>query len=433
MDKEPKEFLSPKLKENSNTMNVVCLIAIAHGVLGLADLSMSYFYKDDCGLSPAQVSLANSITTLPWIVKPIWGFTSDCLPIAGKRRAPYLKLFGVLGVMAWIYMSMYVHTAISAVVTMLVIQISNAFCNVIGEALVVEESQKAGDDAAQASKNVSLFFGLRSVGIIATAYTGGLLLEVIDKRSIFLITASFPLLMCLASTYLEEAPITEKPKVKEQFLEIWNFIKQPNIASPIIFILLFMMTPSSADAMFYFYTNELGFKPEFMGRLKMAHGLANLIGIYLYNKYLKNTNFKSMMLWSTVICAGASCTQLLLVSRANISLHIPDTFFSLTSGFLVQAIAEINTMPLLVLCCRLCPKNIEGSLYALLMSTMNLGGLISYQLGGVLMVYLGVTQTEFHNLWLLIVVVNLFMLLPLPLLKCVPDVKSNKENGYDDV
>ena len=193
------------------------------------------------------------------------------------------------------------------------------------------------------------------------------------------------------------------------------------------------MTPSSADAMFYFYTNELGFKPEFMGRLKMAHGLANLIGIYLYNKYLKNTNFKSMILWSTVICAGASCTQLLLVTRANVSLHIPDTFFSLTSGFLVQAIAEINTMPLLVLCCRLCPKNIEGSLYALLMSTMNLGGLISYQLGGVLMVYLGVTQTEFHNLWLVIVMVNVFMLLPLPLLKCVPDVKSNKENGYDDV
>ncbi len=35
-------------------------------------------------------------------------------------------------------------------------------------------------------------------------------------------------------------------------------------------------------------------------------------------------------------------------------------------------------MPILVLACRLCPKNIEGTMFALLMATMNFGSLLSF-------------------------------------------------------
>ena len=34
-------------------------------------------------------------------------------------------------------------------------------------------------------------------------------------------------------------------------------------------------------------------------------------------------------------------------------------------------------MPILVLACKMCPKNIEGTMYALLMSAINFGGMIS--------------------------------------------------------
>lgn len=89
-------------------------------------------------MSPAMLSLANSITMIPWITKPLWGFISDCFPIGGKRRAPYLGLFGLVAVLGWITMSLLVRNGIQAVITLLIIQISNAFCNVIGEALIVE-------------------------------------------------------------------------------------------------------------------------------------------------------------------------------------------------------------------------------------------------------------------------------------------------------
>mmetsp|Transcript_36190 Transcript_36190/g.6480 ORF Transcript_36190/g.6480 Transcript_36190/m.6480 type:complete len:90 (-) Transcript_36190:14-283(-) len=89
-----------------------------------------------------------------------------------------------------------------------------------------------------------------------------------------------------------------------------------------------------------------------------------------------------------------------------------------------MAMAELNCMPLLVESCKLCPRNIEGSVYALLMSTINMGQLVSYQLGSLLMVILGITQSSFGNLWLMILLVNIIMLLPLPLLKLVSTRRS---------
>lgn len=58
----------------------------------------------------------------------------------------------------------------------------------------------------------------------------------------------------------------------------------------------------------------------------------------------------------------------------------------------------------------------EGTLYALLMSTLNVGGVTSENLGGLLTWALGVSSHNFKNLWLLVLICNLTSLLPLPLL-----------------
>lgn len=58
-------------------------------------------------------------------------------------------------------------------------------------------------------------------------------------------------------------------------------------------------------------------------------------------------------------------------------------------------------------------------MYALLMSTVNLGGMLSNQIGGALAYLLGVTETNFDNLWIVICIANLSMLLPLPFLRTI--------------
>jgi len=71
-----------------------------------------------------------------------------------------------------------------------------------------------------------------------------------------------------------------------------EFIKLPYIYKPIIFIFLFMITPSSGNTMFFFYTNKLGFAPEFLGELKLFYAVASILGMIIYNKFLKFVDFK---------------------------------------------------------------------------------------------------------------------------------------------
>lgn len=97
-------------------------------------------------------------------------------------------------------------------------------------------------------------------------------------------------------------------------------------------------------------------------------------------------------------------------------MGIPDKLFTLGDSVIIQIIGEINTMPLLVLACRMCPKNIEGTMYALIMSTINFGGMIAGQLGGVLTYFLNIDDTNFDNISWLIFITNSLQLIPLFLL-----------------
>ena len=49
-------------------------------------------------------------------------------------------------------------------------------------------------------------------------------------------------------------------------------------------------------------------------------------------------------------------------------------------------------MPLLVLGCRMCPKNIEGSMYALIMSCLNFGSILGGLLGSLVMIIMGIDE-----------------------------------------
>jgi Na+/melibiose symporter-like transporter len=218
--------------------------------------------------------------------------------------------------------------------------------------------------------------------------------------------------------------INDSSSVKERVLMLWHFIRKKEIYKPIFFILAFSASPSYDDSMFFFYTSVLGFDEIMIGRLFFFAAVASVVGVALYKKWLSKYGFKCIMFSSTTILAILGLIAIALTQRWNTAIGIPDSIFCLTASSMVTALSEINTMPLLILAANLCPKNIEGMTYALLMSVINLGGFLSLQMGSVLTSWLGITSTKFDNLWLLILLGNLFSLLPLPLLFCVDDIKQ---------
>ncbi len=109
-----------------------------------------------------------------------------------------------------------------------------------------------------------------------------------------------------------------------------------------------------------------------------------------------------------------------MVTHANRSLGIDDHWFSLGDNLILTVMGEITFMPVLVLAARICPPGVEATLFALLMSVFNFAGLVSHELGAVLTHYLGVTETNFDNLWLLVTITNVSTLLPLPFINWLP-------------
>jgi folate/biopterin transporter len=411
---------------NEPTLELFAILSVyfVQGILGLARLAVSFFLKDDLGLSPAQMGALTGIAAIPWIIKPLFGFLSDGLPLFGYRRRSYLILSGLLGSLSWLVLATMVNSVWGVTLTLLVTSLSVAVSDVIADSVVVERAQQ--ESLRKAGSLQSLTWGTAALGGLITAYFSGLLLEQISTRTIFVITACFPLLVSFSAFLIgEEKPASPSLKnplanTKNQLQQLGQTIRQKSILLPTIFIFLWQATPSADSAFFYFTTNELGFEPEFLGRVRLVTSLAGLIGIGLYQKFLKTIPFRPMLGWCTVISCLLGFTSLILVTHSNRAIGIDDHWFSLGDSLVLTVIGQVAFMPVLVLSARLCPKGIEATLFALLMSIWNLAGLTSQELGALLTHWLGVTETNFDYLAPLIIITNLTTLLPLLLLNWLP-------------
>ena len=551
--------------KNQCKIVIAYLIAFSQGLTGLSDIAFSFLMKDILHFNPADSSRANSLSYIPWMIKPIFGLISDSLPICGYRRKSYLLINSIFFIGTFLSLYLWCHISWVAIGCLILGSFNMAFCNVIGEALVVESSNEKGKDVA--TQNVSSFFLIKAIGRLLSTISSGYILKNSSPNFMFLLSSFMPLIISISCFFLNESPkesiknlnvITDtspigenlsdkkyskeinldlEPNIindlsdirkerthefidlkKEQFNStkkintinshstiknnndnyegfekvttlksnkntstettsekavsgienyqklddekensikivdaksdgtlvsplnqseikdteivttsfirnrfeiLYNFICQKHVSKPILFILAFSAAPSYDDTMFYFYTNILNFDEIFIGRLTFTGAIASILGITLYKKWLYKFGFKCIMLSSTLILTFFSMLAIALVLRWNIAMGIPDYLFCLTSSSLAVALSEINTMPLLIYAANLCPKNIEGTTYALIMSVMNFGGFLSYNFGSILTSFLGITSSKFDNLWLLIFISNVLSLVPLPFLRFI--------------
>ncbi|NJN56983.1 MAG: folate/biopterin family MFS transporter [Leptolyngbyaceae cyanobacterium SL_5_9] len=408
----------------------ILLVYFVQGILGLARLAVSFFLKDELGLSPAEVSALMGVAALPWIIKPLFGFISDGLPLFGYRRRPYLILSGLLGTASWLGLAFFAHSALTATLAIALSSLSVAVSDVIVDSLVVERAR--AEDVGKAGSLQSVCWGASALGGLVTAYFSGFLLEHFSTHTVFIITATFPLIVSLVAGLIAESRVdhpSEWAVIWQQVKQLRGAVSQKSIWMPTVFLFLWQATPTAESAFFFFTTNELKFEPEFLGRVRLVTSVASLVGIWLFQRFFKAVPFRVIFGWTMVISAVLGMTMLLLVTHANRAIGIDDRWFSLGDSLVLTVMGQIAYMPVLVLAARLCPPGVEATLFALLMSVTNLAALLSYEFGAVMMHWLGVTETNFDRLWLLVVITNLSTLLPFPFLGWLPDAQSEKSDA----
>ncbi|MBD2384835.1 folate/biopterin family MFS transporter [Cylindrospermum sp. FACHB-282] len=421
---------------NKPTAELIAILSVyfVQGILGLARLAVSFFLKDELLLSPVQVSVLLGLVALPWMIKPVYGFLSDGLPIFGYRRRPYLVLSGILGAGSWLSLATIVHTSWAATIAIALSSLSIAVSDVIVDSLVVERARV--ESQAKAGSLQSLCWGASALGSLLTAYLSGFLLEHFTTRAVFCVTAIFPLIVSVSAWLIAETPISKDDQkshktnfltIKHQLAKLRQAITQKAIWLPTAFIFIWHATPSADTAFFFFTTNELHFTPEFLGRVRLVTSFASLIGVWIFQRFLKTISFRVIFAWSIILSTALGMTMLILVTHTNRLLSIDDHWFSLGDSLILTVMGQIAFMPVMVLAARVCPSGVEATLFALLMSIFNLGGIASQGFGVLIMHWLNITSTNFDLLWLLVLIANLSHLLPLAFLKWLPESEEKTQ------
>jgi folate/biopterin transporter len=398
-------------------------VYFVQGALGISRLALTFFLKDELRLGPAEVASLTAVAALPWLVKPLYGVLTDSLPLFGYRRRSYLVGAGLVGAAAWTALAAGAASVPAVTAAAVLTAGSVAVSDVVADSLVVERVR--GRPASASGALQSLCWSASAVGGLLSAYLSGSLLEMFTARQVFAGTAVLPLATASLAGLIVERPVRLQGVsefwgvLRERFGQLWGALSDRSVYLPVAFIFLWQAAPNPDSAMFFFNTNVLGFGPEFLGRVRLASAGAALLGLWAYQRYFRHMEIKTIMLGATLASLPLALSQLLLVTRVNLSLGIPDKLFALTDTAVLAALGQVAFMPTLVLAARLCPPGVEGTLFAALMSVYNASGATSNELGALMTHALGITETDFTNLWKLVLICGVSSLWALPLLNLI--------------
>ncbi|KXZ46444.1 hypothetical protein GPECTOR_43g880 [Gonium pectorale] len=182
----------------------ISMVYFVQGILGLSRLAVSFFFKDELHIQPAEVAVLTGLSSIPWMVKPLYGFISDSVPLFGYRRRSYLVLCGLMGTAAWSTLAFGVRDAQGAVACMLLASLGTAASDVVVDSIVVERAR--GHHQSVAGSLQSLCWASSALGGILSAYFSGAFVQNYGCRFVFALTAFFPLAVSASSLLIDERP-----------------------------------------------------------------------------------------------------------------------------------------------------------------------------------------------------------------------------------
>src|SRR5574337_986904 len=309
---------------------IFAVVYFAQGMWYLPNLSITFLLKEKMGLSAAQTAAFFSITVIPWLIKPVYGLISDFVPLFGRRRKSYFLLT----------------TGLSAA--------TGFFLSSLG---------------MYTYWKVAIFFTLMGLGLASTDV---------------LTAAFFPLISFTMAIWCVRDPQVKAGE--RQFRETWLAIRGAIRSRPLWivagFIFFYNFSPSFGPALVYYSTDVLHFSKIFLGGLDSLTYASGLVGAALYFAYSKSFPFRWLIHFA--IAAGVISTLAYLGYTSQASA------VALALGF--GGVGMIIQLTFLDLAAKACPKQAEGTFFALLMSVYNGAVQLSQIAGGWLYDRIGFTN-----------------------------------------
>ena len=346
------------------------IVYFAQGMWYLPNQTITISLKDG-GLSAGQVAGFFAITTVPWLIKPVYGLLSDFVPLFGYHRKSYLLLTSATAGAAGLLLGLTGDHAYWRMATFFTLMaLGLAFTDVLVDALMVENGKPMGLTGAFQSVQ----WGAITTASILVGELGGYLAENRRLHAAFFLAACFPLVsLLMAAFFVREAPARAD---REAFATTWAAIRDALREREVWvvggFIFFWTFSPSFGPAMLYYQTDVLRFSQQFIGHLAALAAVSGVAGAFIYAPLSRRVPLTRLINFS--IGVGVIGTLAYLVYRGPVSALVIDVVFGCV-GMLTQ-------LAFLDLAAKSCPRRVEATFFALLMSVYNGGAQISQNIGG---------------------------------------------------
>lgn len=345
------------------------VVYFSQGMWYLPNQVITIFFKDQ-GLSPSQVANFFLISTIPWFIKPVYGLISDFVPLFGRRRKSYFLLTCTLSAVSGIWLAVMPEHAFWWMAALFsTMGFGLAFTDVLTDALMVEAGRPRGLTGAFQAVQWACITG----AAVLIGAVGGHLAETRELHLAFGISAVFPLVsFAMALFFVHETPA---PRDAAAFHATTHAIREAlthrDVWMVAGFLFFYTFSPSFGPAFLYYQTDVLGFSQHFIGLLASLNSAASVVGALVYAPLSRRMPLRRLLNWS--IGVGVTGTLCYLVYRGRISAIAIDTFFG--------CVGMIMQLAFLDLAAKACPRRVEATFFALLMSVFNTGTQLSQNVG----------------------------------------------------
>lgn len=337
---------------------------------GLHRQALEKTVKEVWHYSTAESAAFFAFLTIPWMIKPLYGIISDFLPIFRSRRKSYFLLTATLAAGSYALISWGGFSDNAIKILFFNTAVGIAFSDVLCDAVMVEKGQKFGIIAKLQS---SQWFALGIAGVLIS-FAKGYIAEFYSLAEAVRLSLIAPfLVLALTLVFLrEEKASSSGGATREARQGVKAAVRLKSLWAVAFFIFLFQMSPNFGAAMYYYEKDVLKFSDVLIGYIDTVGSIGFVFGTLFFGALSRR--FSREKILKAIIVSGVVSTLAYLF------------FINAASAFAVNAfagvVAAIVLLGILNIAAEVCPKNAEGTVFALLMSVSNFGSQLGAMSGG---------------------------------------------------
>lgn len=359
---------------------------------------LNYYIIQDLKLDGRATNVASTTMLLPQALQLAFGLLSDCVPIYGQRRKPYIIMGWSMNFVAMAALAAVGKPGINSLLSLLfLISCGNQLVDIAAKALIVQRSRHETEEDtgyllvayAFADALGDVVGNLLGTFLYKDSFRGHTHTHTpspsLNLGQIALCNLLFAvLLMGPALFYLYDkkiCPRTMTRPIKEELRDVWRMVQRKSLLLPMMFVAVYKIFWLPNSAWDLFLIKGLDFSEWKMGILGLTFNIVGALGAYIYQNVLLRLSWRVVFGWSLVIMACMDLSQLLLLFGVTAKWGWNDLGFMVGLTAIGGVAEGFHELPLQIMYLGFCPPGAEGTTMATLQTFTSLAVMCSNNLG----------------------------------------------------